>query len=771
MYVNQFGDEHQNGLHYCAIPSRGKNTRMTYTHVIYVALLEERLPQRASIIELEDLIHDNLFRIGFLPSTLEHLVYGCDIYQISYALNVYCDYQIHFVYPDGIEHFLDYRLALLGNKTIVFLLCANDSKTIVNYCIQLSRFHESNFCYLVNDVQKKAFLLSNTFSHTDDVLSFLYEQAKQQIPIDSKMTPYVVPLFGSDIDRGILFKPSRVNTLTGQRVVGNWGFPYGDYTTEDLSQASKAAHSAPDSTDRQDSLINQIGKLNAIEQMAWERLKPIVGVTNFVLHNQLCAPLILCAPYTNADIRKAYADATKDPAFKHIQDVVNMVLSHEYTLNYVVKPDNPIDSEIIPLLAVASNLLVDRRGQFLDIMAILHGSFRHSPYLRLPLQGVSINRELSFVRPALSEKLLNAADKKAVEYVMSEFGKKLADHTLAPSTREMLQKRPSQIVAITDLPIEWLDNNGIPLGFTHDVCRIPEFPHSGLIQRYCFTSLSHYVIPKDILKHTLVVYGCRDSVFRRFQDMCDDASKILRFTTCECLTKQSFIDALKQHKPQLLIVDTHGNVDTTTRTGYLMMGEERVFPIDIMNSNVHIPLVFLSACNTAPAYESYNTVADGFFNNGALSVTCSYMPLNIFESSVLYLRLLQQLNIAATTKVHANWCEFISHLQRTSYIQSFFIDHTPKKKKDDELTQEETNAMTLEMTASMMFQHRRKVYEHLQSGVVTNKVKTRHNNVIPHYLIYTTLGRADLVRFESFMDDCVERGKKLNMCNPGINST
>ena len=93
-------------------------------------------------------------------------------------------------------------------------------------------------------------------------------------------------------------------------------------------------------------------------------------------------------------------------------------------------------------LAIAANLLIDRRCQFLDLMAVLHGSFRHSPYLRLPLLGVSVNKELSFVRPALSEKLLDAKDKKAVEKVLSDFGKKLAEHTLAETSKEMLQKRP-----------------------------------------------------------------------------------------------------------------------------------------------------------------------------------------------------------------------------------------------------------------------------------------------------------------------------------------
>lgn len=90
------------------------------------------------------------------------------------------------------------------------------------------------------------------------------------------------------------------------------------------------------------------------------------------------------------------------------------------------------------------------------------------------------------------------------------------------------------------------------------------------------------------------------------------------------------------------------------------------------------------------------------------------------------------------------------------------MDHTPKKnRKFKELSQEEFTAMTMEMTASMLFQNRREVYEHLQSGVVSKGVKTRYKNVVPHYLIYTTLGRADLVRFESFMEVCTETGKKL----------
>ena len=103
----------------------------------------------------------------------------------------------------------------------------------------------------------------------------------------------------------------------------------------------------------------------------------------------------------------------------------------------------------------------------------------------------------------------------------------------------------------------------------------------------------------------------------------------------------------------------------------------------------------------------------------------------------------------------SNTSKFLNQVSEYSYSLS------RKNIYNEELSQEESAAMTKEMIASMLFQNRRIVWEHLQSGTVVDDVKTKYNNVIPHYLIYTTLGRADLVRFESFMEDCLERGKKL----------
>ena len=48
----------------------------------------------------------------------------------------------------------------------------------------------------------------------------------------------------------------------------------------------------------------------------------------------------------------------------------------------------------------------------------------------------------------------------------------------------MMQKRVSQIVAMTDLPIEWTMIDGVPLAFSHDVCRLPETPIPSLLSIY-----------------------------------------------------------------------------------------------------------------------------------------------------------------------------------------------------------------------------------------------------------------------------------------------
>lgn len=57
----------------------------------------------------------------------------------------------------------------------------------------------------------------------------------------------------------------------------------------------------------------------------------------------------------------------------------------------------------------------------------------------------------------------------------------------------------------------------------------------------------------------------------------------------------------------------------------------------------------------------------------------------------------------------------------------------------------------------MIFDCRRKVYEELHEGFDVEGIHVETSHKIPHYLMYTTLGRADLIDFESYHENLKER--------------
>ena len=181
-----------------------------------------------------------------------------------------------------------------------------------------------------------------------------------------------------------------------------------------------------------------------------------------------------------------------------------------------------------------------------------------------------------------------------------------------------------------------------------------------------------------------------------------------------------------------------------------MLGEEKLTGDDVVKMRIACPLVFLSACNTYTTYNTVSTIANAFFQAGASSVITSYMPLNVYEGTKLYSRLLNNLDYASKNCVHRNWLAFMSHLQRTSYIQSIIEIAMEKGIK---LSNDDLNILSLATSASMIFPKRRKLYNELNSSPLAKKYNISYDNVIPHYLMYSVIGRADLIRFESYLED------------------
>lgn len=722
--------------------------------ITYIFLLGKREEIWNPLVPFSELTNRYLLSLGEYPQCLEHFATGVDYYTALYRSGLHLSYMVLFVYEDTVD---DIRLDhfCLQDEVAIFFLCTDDKDCRKHIDEELRKTQKDHYAYVCPEGSGFMDGCKNVFHSREEVFSFLYVITSRYIDTSRFDSPFTVPVALSDADRGLHFLPTRTNTRTLHHIFGNWCFPHETKTDAEEVALQKTAVKERNTFNRQQLILKQIQQLAAIEIQASEAIKD-----KHDLWDQINAPLVITLPFTNTDVRKQYEvhnrmDALK---FKNESKVVRTVLSQGSTRNYTfnIESDGKQGGHPIAYKLVIGMFFLPR-SHFLDILGTLHCSYRFSPYLRLPFLGKDIDRQLSFVNPQINERLMQGTKRSSIEKVMMRVGKEIVTRTLSEEMKKHLKEYPRQIVAITDLPIEWMDIDGVPLGFSHDVCRMPESPVVGNLMHYVINEAVQYQVPRDIIKHTLVVYGTREQGFKFFQDKADELSQIIGFTTRECLTIDELEKAIKEVNPQFLIIDCHGGVDMETRQTYLMIGKEKLYPEEIAKRNITAQLVFLSACNTAPTYHTFNTVANAMVQIGAIAVTSSYMPLWVSEASELYLRILMQLSQAAEKPFHRNWLAFISHMLRTSYMHSAYKSYYRQSPKSIEEIAVETGT---ELTKSMFFQNRRKMFYQLKSGKMLDGVLVDTKNVVPHYLMYTTIGRADLVNFACYMEEKFAIGLK-----------
>ena len=720
----------------------------------YVVLLGKRtLPNPIATFPPACMGHSLLHHLANLPHNILHYLAGCDYFQRVLLSGIQCGLNVDFVFNDNIED--DSFICSLTKGLNIFLICADDDNDLMDMNISLSRVFSNNCVFWIDEHIKDKFIMPKTVTSAEEFWNSLFEYS---LPFMSSISePLAIPLCVGNV-KFPYFKPGNVTFYTLMSALGNWGLDTqlnAAAETERISEMTREALADMQADTRQERTVDLIIQLYGLCQDAVKDLP--VKITDF--KDQFYPPLLFAAPYTTKDVRELFKSmARKEEELKCVDKVVDL----EQTSNYCF--DINMDKLGCGFKQFNSYIyhFHARRIDFLDIVASLHSSFRFSPYLRLPLIGKSINGDLSFVSVQNSLRLAYSKDRQAYDKVIHKIGDTLASKLLAPNTLKMLEKVPLQIVAITDLPIEWMKVNGVPLAFTHDVCRIPETPASGILTHYGISKFaSMYKIPKNIMSKTLVVYGCREEAFVKWQDSADAAVQRVGAHSVICSCMDDFEKAVKKYKPELLIIDTHGGTDLNNHQSYLMMGDEKVYPSDIAQRGIYARMVFLSACNTAPCYNAVNTVANAFMEVGASVVTSSYLPLDVAESSILYIRILNQLCVAAKNNIHRNWLSFISHILRTSFVMTPLLESL----KDGVLPDVDSVALGRVNALSMMFENRKELYRKLKAGEEVEGLRYDFVKAIPHYLMYTTIGRADLIEFEVAVEARQQKYQKL-MGNP-----
>lgn len=702
----------------------------------YIIIFGERGVMGMPMVPPMEFSHPLLRFMGYMPQSMLHFALGIDYYGLALENHLELGYDITFVYADSYDSF-DLQL---WNKedTFVFFICTEDLSLENRIQKMINRCTTTDAIWVLAESDKGQWNLEgNIVRDEKGVWNWLMERCYTYYVHDTSVS---VPMYIRElVAKKYSFSATRPNRLILNSIAGNW-FSHMHIDEKDIKRDSEIACQKCNEFARQHVLHEQMVGFRKIERIVGLQIKEIKD-----LEDCFNPPLILSMPYNSREIRKITSDVPIPEELLHRKNIINTLFDYEYTKNYTIDPKcQKLDFEDSLLLGKLLTNFVQPRYLFTDFVAMLHASVRFSPYLRLPTMGNNISMELSFVGKNNMSKLSKG---KSVNHVIEKIGRKLVELSLSDELVADIKERASQIVALSDLPVEWMMFDGVPLAFTHDVCRLPELPITSMLTQYVESRFGmNYFIPRDVIKKTLVVFGCEDEAFKKAQVSVIELQKVLGFTIRTCLSVKDFEEVVKEVQPDLLIVDTHGGIDDATRHTYLVFGDEKIDGDYVVKHQIAAKLVFLSACSTFPTFNTVSTIANAFFEAGAYSVTTSYLPLPVFDSTILYLRLLNMLNIAAVKGMHCNWLSFVSHIMRTSYVQE------PIWKYKGLLTEKDHDYLTQTGTNLMLFRNRKDIYRVLKNGDFAKRMKANYENIIPNYLLYSTLGRADLIRFESYAE-------------------
>ena len=469
--------------------------------------------------------------------------------------------------------------------------------------------------------------------------------------------------------------------------------------------------------------------------------------------NPLYPTLILISPYHFPGLNKLF----RNKKLSQKEKAILKVYKSEQRLDYCFEGDDSVEEflsrkEIAQIIGEMNFRLI-----FLDDVGYLHGLLSYSPIIRLPLVGKSINMDLSHLENFTSTR------KKAV-YKISQFGKNLSKQILAEEIKDYISNRNGQVAVISDLPIEWLYLEDLPLCYTHDVCRIPEYNQNGIVNNYIQNQRFNFLVRNDLIERTLIIHCAseNDVNMQNMFDLIDSFEDKFGFKSIRCSTVKEIKDAVDTYKPDFLIIDSHGGFDKSTLSSYLIIDDEKNVYLtgdDIIENNISAPLVLLSACSTMPNYGYVKFLSDAFMQAGAFTVTATFMPIDMVDAAKSIIRLLGKLVQLKDRIIHTNWLEFISHVLRTTLIHETIRKEQLKAGIKD--TDIDHQSIAEILTETMAFHKRKDAIESLNTLLkkVNPNFKFDFESLNNEWISYSIIGRADLLYFENW----INKYREINM--------
>lgn len=251
-----------------------------------------------------------------------------------------------------------------------------------------------------------------------------------------------------------------------------------------------------------------------------------------------------------------------------------------------------------------------------------------------------------------------------------------------------LLRRSGSAKILADLPLEWLDIDGLPLMLARETSRVPVTP--GMLMRAEPTP-PPMLLPRSSCRKVLIVTTYDEATGESSDLVTAVREAELGFLEPEVRLARrptDVLDALARFDGPLVIFDMHGAASEQDLFGELLLPTEETFsPYRHLvrtsegmwqrSFDVRVPpIVVLSACDTLAVDSPSGSAASAFLLGGAYTVLATFLPVFTIQGGGFVGRLLRRYDefLRMSKRNHpVRWRQLVWDTQRLAYLTELFF--------------------------------------------------------------------------------------------------
>lgn len=270
---------------------------------------------------------------------------------------------------------------------------------------------------------------------------------------------------------------------------------------------------------------------------------------------------------------------------------------------------------------------------------------------------------------------INAAAKEATQH-MSD--------SIAPEYQQLLASPKPEyregIKLVTDLPLEWLRVDDLPLMMAYETSRVPVTPGNVNVEQLVVGRSVHLAVENFSKVLVIRSFDKHDPIRGMLEaaiGAVDLGHGVLPVSTkiVDVESIEDFVSAWNAFDGAIVIFDGHGVAEDESGVGSLIIGGARVNILALRERLTQSPpIVIMSACDTHSVDSGHATVGNALLMLGATSAIATFLPVDARYSASfiarLLLRVANYVPLAASSNLFRplSWRSVVTGMQRMVFV-------------------------------------------------------------------------------------------------------